>query len=295
VQWYSKAAEQGYALGQNNLGVMYRDGRGVARDDALAVSWLRKAAGQGNVLAQKNLAAMNEQGRGEAKSGAESSLPQGRATTSTGHATEFDVGRVKLRMSDDTWESVGMSRRGISYTGDRSGEIPSVTRYLLLRDGAGKFRAALVISASWGVGSVRMTWTQSCRPQQNVHVVDNTHGDVNARDCLRVTGAISIQRYLEHAAPDVLPELTARSIALPRSGYAVSDEGGLENGTYLAVQAIFAADFKLPRDAGSQDNFPAGIKPDAVAWGGRLADAVRTCTHSLSGALIFPSVSGKAD
>jgi hypothetical protein len=71
------------------------------------------------------------------------------------------------------------------------------------------------------------------------------------------------------------------------------DEVGLENGTYLAVQAIFAADFKLPDDASSQSNLTAGVKPEAVAWGGRLAEAVRSCTHSLSGALLIPPVTGK--
>ena len=293
VQWYRKAADQGNAFGQNNLGVMYRDGRGVAKDDASAVMWFQKAAEQGYALAQKNLAAIAGQGRGDAKSAAESSTPPPLPANGDRRA-EFDVGRVSLRMPDDTWESIGTSRRGLPYTGDRSGEIPSVSRHLLLRDSAGKFRAALAVSASWGVGSVRMTWTQTCRPQQNTHVVDNTRGDVNGRDCLRVTGPISMQRYLELAAPDMLPELTARNVALPRAGYAVSDEIGLENGTYLAVRAVFAADFKLADDASGQDGLPAGVKPEAVAWGGRLAEAVRSCAHSLSGTLILPNVASKA-
>ena len=293
VQWYRKAADQGNAFGQNNLGVMYRDGRGVAKEDASAMMWFQKAAEQGYALAQKNLAAMAGQGRGDAKSAAESSTPSPLPANASGdRRAEFDVGRVSLRMPDDTWENVGTSSRGLAYTGDRSGEIPSVTRYLLLRDSVGRFRATLVVTASRGVGAVRMTWTQTCRPQQNVHVIDNTRGDVYGRDCLRVTGPVSPQRYLESAARDILPELGARNVALPGTGYVVSDEVGLENGTYLSVQAIFAADFKLPDDTSSQGNLPAGVKPEAVAWGGRLAAAVRTCTHSLSGALMLPPVTG---
>jgi TPR repeat protein len=55
VVWYRKAAEQGDAQAQNNLGVMYQNGRGVAHDDAQAVFWYRKAAVQGNTDAQRNL------------------------------------------------------------------------------------------------------------------------------------------------------------------------------------------------------------------------------------------------
>ena len=45
---YRKAADQGLADAQDNLGDMYADGRGVAKDDAQAVAWYRKAADQGN-------------------------------------------------------------------------------------------------------------------------------------------------------------------------------------------------------------------------------------------------------
>jgi hypothetical protein len=57
-------AEQGVALAQNNLGVMYAKGRGVPQDDAEAVKWYRLAAEQGNADAQYNLGVMYEKGEG---------------------------------------------------------------------------------------------------------------------------------------------------------------------------------------------------------------------------------------
>jgi hypothetical protein len=64
---YRIAADQGYATAQNNLGVMYEDGRGIARDFAQAALWYRKAADQGYAPAQDNLGLMYEHGRGVAR------------------------------------------------------------------------------------------------------------------------------------------------------------------------------------------------------------------------------------
>jgi hypothetical protein len=61
---YRKAAEQGDATAQGNLGIMYQTGRGVPQDDGQAVVWHRKAAEQGNAIAQTNLGAMYAMGRG---------------------------------------------------------------------------------------------------------------------------------------------------------------------------------------------------------------------------------------
>jgi len=47
--------EQGDAVAQYNLGVMYAHGEGVSEDDAQAVHWYRKAAEQGVARAQVNL------------------------------------------------------------------------------------------------------------------------------------------------------------------------------------------------------------------------------------------------
>jgi TPR repeat protein len=53
--WYRKAAEQGYAKAQYNLGVSYVLGQGVPQDYAQAALWYRKAAEQGYAEAQVGL------------------------------------------------------------------------------------------------------------------------------------------------------------------------------------------------------------------------------------------------
>ena len=55
VKWYRKAAEQGYARAQCNLGVCYYYGKGVTKDYAEAMKWWRKAAEQGLAYAQERL------------------------------------------------------------------------------------------------------------------------------------------------------------------------------------------------------------------------------------------------
>src|SRR5262249_3178339 len=55
---------QGNPLGQEVVGNIYRWGKGVAKDYALALMWLRKAADQGSVNAQLALSAMYVRGQG---------------------------------------------------------------------------------------------------------------------------------------------------------------------------------------------------------------------------------------
>lgn len=64
VTYYHKAAAQGEARSQNNLGVCYDNGEGVPKDMSRAVYWFKKAAEQGNAIAQDNLAGIYQYGRG---------------------------------------------------------------------------------------------------------------------------------------------------------------------------------------------------------------------------------------
>ena len=67
VNWYRLAAEQGNAPAQYNLGVMYNNGNGVPQDYEEAVRWYQLAAEQGHSKAQGNLGVMYAFGNGVIK------------------------------------------------------------------------------------------------------------------------------------------------------------------------------------------------------------------------------------
>lgn len=48
VEWYEKAAAQGHAAAQSNLGVMYVNGRGVRQNKTTAKEWFGKACDNGD-------------------------------------------------------------------------------------------------------------------------------------------------------------------------------------------------------------------------------------------------------
>ncbi|PKL76497.1 MAG: sel1 repeat family protein, partial [Candidatus Melainabacteria bacterium HGW-Melainabacteria-1] len=59
--WYRKAAEQGHADAQNNLGSVYELGQGVTANRATATEWYRRAATQGHMIARANLRRLSSQ------------------------------------------------------------------------------------------------------------------------------------------------------------------------------------------------------------------------------------------
>jgi uncharacterized protein len=63
-RWYMKAAEQGNATAQNNIGYLYHHGRGVKQDYIQAMRWYSKASEQGDANAQKNIGYLYQNGQG---------------------------------------------------------------------------------------------------------------------------------------------------------------------------------------------------------------------------------------
>jgi hypothetical protein len=61
LTWFRKAAEQGLAEAQNNLGAFYHQGWGQDRDYAQALYWYRKAAEKGLTGAEGNLGVLVDQ------------------------------------------------------------------------------------------------------------------------------------------------------------------------------------------------------------------------------------------
>lgn len=55
ARWFAGAADSGFDLAQYELGRLYRDGRGVARDRGRALAWLEQAAAQGMNHAEREI------------------------------------------------------------------------------------------------------------------------------------------------------------------------------------------------------------------------------------------------
>ena len=54
MKWWRKAAEQGNAKAQRNLGLMYAKGKGVTQNNVYAHMWFNIVAANGDKDAQKN-------------------------------------------------------------------------------------------------------------------------------------------------------------------------------------------------------------------------------------------------
>jgi TPR repeat protein len=62
INWFIKAAEQGHKKAQFNLGLMYKKGCGVTKNDQEAIKWLKKSAKQGHMQSQGLLGWMYKNG-----------------------------------------------------------------------------------------------------------------------------------------------------------------------------------------------------------------------------------------
>ena len=63
-EWFDKAVAQGHAGAQVNLGTLYLRGEGAPQSNQMALFWFSRAAGQENALAFAKLGLMYSQGRG---------------------------------------------------------------------------------------------------------------------------------------------------------------------------------------------------------------------------------------
>ncbi len=94
MKWFRKSAEQGNAIAQYRLGFAYDTGDGVTKDLVEAVKWYRKSAEQGEAIAQYDLAVMYHQGSGVAKDAAEAAKWWRRAAERGNSQAQFIIGEL---------------------------------------------------------------------------------------------------------------------------------------------------------------------------------------------------------
>ncbi len=106
VHWYRKAANQGFAGAQNNLAVMYEQGLGVPKNISEAAKWFRKAAEQSNAYAQHSIGKLYLDGEGVPKNLDEAAKWINRAAEQSHHNAFRDMGVLY-------WNGLGVSQNNI--------------------------------------------------------------------------------------------------------------------------------------------------------------------------------------
>ena len=109
LSWYWKAADQGHAGAQFNVGIFYANGHAVPRDMAVAAEWWRSAAMQGHVEAQFNLGLLYAQGEGVVQNLEEAALWWELAAKQGYAAAQFNLGVMYVKgqgVNEDPAEAV---------------------------------------------------------------------------------------------------------------------------------------------------------------------------------------------
>ncbi|KAG0276432.1 hypothetical protein BGZ95_007539 [Linnemannia exigua] len=91
MKWLLRAAAQGHAGAECEIGRMFETGRGVEEDHFTAAAWYRKAAHQGHAAAQKNLAVMYTQGWGVEENLAEAAYWYRKAADQGHSSAQFNL------------------------------------------------------------------------------------------------------------------------------------------------------------------------------------------------------------
>lgn len=154
-EWFTKAAEKGFADGMVNMGILYRDGAGVEKDLKQAASWYLKAAEHGSAKAQNNLGVMHYNGEGVEKDPAKAAEWYLKAAQQGFSYSQATLGDMHLT-GDGVAEDPAAAVRWYSLAADQGHQGAQAKMATLYRDGIGvesdpvKARMWAVIAAKAG-------------------------------------------------------------------------------------------------------------------------------------------------
>jgi TPR repeat protein len=159
LEWFRKASAQGNAIAATNIGEMYANGLGVAKNATEAATWYRLGADRGNAPAQNQLGRLYESGQGVPQDYAEAikwyrlAADQKHSAAQTnlgamyaqGHGVPADhVEAVRLfRLSAGQGNPVGQANLGMQYMAGKGVGQNDAAAYFWLNLAAARLPAAM--------------------------------------------------------------------------------------------------------------------------------------------------------
>jgi uncharacterized protein len=220
--WYRKAADQGEAASQFNVGLYYGLGIGVAKDDVEAARWYRKAADQGYHPAENNLGSAYTRGAGVPRD-LDQAMGLFRRAVQGGYllalanlALCYDRawGVPRNPLAAYIWYSIAASRPDADSRGKAA-----IERDLLAKD----ISPAQLADAQRAAEN----WKPGVRGRLGVAVADLTPDEAKAIETLQKNGEVI--RGIEEGSPAAHAELQPGDLITAIDDQPVSDRAALED------------------------------------------------------------------
>ena len=135
-EWYSKAATQGFANAEYSVGAFYYLGIGVERNITKAFEWWSKAAAQGFAKAEYNVGGCYENGMGVEKNTAKAFEWYSKAATQGFSHAEYNVGICYEHGMgvERNWRKARKWMNKAAEDGSLDAQIESINKYLNHKD-----------------------------------------------------------------------------------------------------------------------------------------------------------------
>jgi TPR repeat protein len=154
VEWYQKAANQGNAWAQYDLGWMYGKDEGMPKDTAKEVAWYQKAAAQGHAVAQNSLGWMYANGEGVPKDAAKALEWYQKAATQGDAWAQYNLGEMYGKGEGISKDMV-LAYAWINLAAGRGEKTAVMKRDLYEAQLSSSEKAeAQLISANWKIGQI---------------------------------------------------------------------------------------------------------------------------------------------
>lgn len=207
-------------------------------------------------------------------------------------ASEFSVGRVEIQFAESGWKEIVLPDTIQTYGGDKRGELGVQTKLYVLgtpSDAAHVLVLVSGVSAGLDGAQVTMRYSPNCKSDARNYREGNNGSQMPFAQCLTVLPRYNSESVFTALAPQVLELQKAGKISSMGSIYTVSSFHAISTGTHLHVQVFMTSSIVAP-ELRIEETLPTDVRPELVAWGRQLKDAVKSSVHSISGRLVFPPI-----
>ncbi len=208
-------------------------------------------------------------------------------------AADFSVGRVEVEFAEEGWREVPLPDTSRAFGGDRNGVLAVQSKlYIWGAPDSDEQSLVLVSANSQGLGGGRggyMTYSPNCRSDDQNYREGNEGFKASFMQCLMVTPLYGSKGVFEALAPQVLDLQTSGQVSVQGPIYTVWSRHAISTGSFLDVR-VFVRSPLGAAGAVVEETLPTGIRPEQVAWGRQLKDAVKSSVYSLSGRLAIPPI-----